>query len=105
MDEDHITTAFFGDWVVDVELENGTGVVFQSEDRHGPHEIVKRGRKEYLSAVIVLRDKGGPLTALVYHNPFTAIALPVLVFEGINCQHFMVPPDHAKRPQSWIRFR
>ena len=98
---DHISAALFGDWVVDVKIDNCSGRIIESIDRHGPHETVTLDRKTYVSAVIVLCDDCGPLTAQVYHNPFAAVALPEQFFEGHSCHHFKVPREEAKRPQSW----
>lgn len=100
---DHITAAMFGKWVVDLKISNGTGAILDRNDKCGPNENFTATRKTYVSAVVVLCDYFGPLTATLYHNPFASVPLPLAVFKGSNCYNMKVSIDDAKRPQSWFR--
>lgn len=103
LSQDHITAAMFGQWVVDLKIENGTGNIIGRNDRCGPKESFTRDTKNYVSAVAVICDYFGPLTITLYHNPYANYPLPVSIFKGPNCYNLKVPIEDAKRPQSWVR--
>ena len=100
---DHINAAMFGQWVVDLQIEKGTGKIVVRNDRCGPNESFTRYTKNYVSAVAVICDYFGPLTITLYHNPYADYPLPLNAFCGPNCYNFRVSNENAKKPQSWIR--
>ncbi len=100
---DHITAAMFGQWVVDLKIENSTGKILGRNDRCGPKESFTRDTKKYVSAVAVICDYFGPITITLYHNPYADYPLPLSTFNGANCHNLCVPIENTKRPQSWIR--